>query len=80
MMEFDAGLCSGLFEDGEDGFDEIVEDVDDNHHENWNDETGGVCEADTSEQSYLVNPPDSRGHYCCSPRHCPPFFLFWKFS
>ncbi|CAL2034507.1 unnamed protein product [Caenorhabditis brenneri] len=61
MMEFEAGLGSGVCDDEDDGFSGEMEVDDDNHQEDWNDETRGVCEAGTSQQSSLAYPLDSGG-------------------
>ncbi|EGT49452.1 hypothetical protein CAEBREN_01880 [Caenorhabditis brenneri] len=61
MMEFEAGLGSGVCDDEDDGFSGEVEVDVENHEEDWNDETRGVCEAGTSQQSSLTYPLDSGG-------------------
>ncbi|EGT38062.1 hypothetical protein CAEBREN_05461 [Caenorhabditis brenneri] len=53
MMEFDAKLCPGDYEDRGNGFNGTVEIDVDNHKEDWNAESEKVCEAEITQQSFF---------------------------
>ncbi|CAL2052539.1 unnamed protein product [Caenorhabditis brenneri] len=62
MMEYRAGLCSRVYEDGENGFDRAVTDCAAGHNQSWDGKTGRACDAEITQQSSFNNPSDTGGY------------------